>query len=288
MLFRSDPRDFALWKGSKPGEPSWPTPWGPGRPGWHLECSAMAHAYLGEAFDIHGGGLDLIFPHHENEIAQSEAAGYKFANIWMHNAWVTQSGEKMSKSLGNTMQVKELVKQVRGIELRFYLGGAHYRSMLEFSPEALQEAATNFQRIENFLIRAKEIVGDYEGVISDSVRSAFDDDLAVPQVLAHISEALRRGNTAITDDSKDSIKSAASEIRGALNILGCDPFDAAFGAGGQDLSEALDGVIQLALAQRAAARERKDFAASDAIRDGLAALGISIEDTPQGQRWSIK
>ena len=285
---KRDVRDFALWKGAKPGEPSWPTPWGDGRPGWHLECSAMAHSYLGQSFDIHGGGLDLIFPHHENEIAQSEAAGYGFANVWLHNAWVTQSGEKMSKSLGNTMQVKELVKQVRGIELRFYLGGAHYRSMLEFSPEALQEAATNFQRIENFLIRAKEIVGDYEGVISDSVRSAFDDDLAVPQVLAHISEALRRGNTAITDDSKDSIKSAASEIRGALNILGCDPFDAAFSAGGQDLSEALDGVIQLALAQRAAARERKDFAASDAIRDGLAALGISIEDTPQGQRWSIK
>ena len=285
---KRDVRDFALWKGAKPGEPSWPTPWGDGRPGWHLECSAMAHSYLGESFDIHGGGLDLIFPHHENEIAQSEAAGYGFANVWLHNAWVTQSGEKMSKSLGNTMQVKELVKQVRGIELRFYLGGAHYRSMLEFSPEALQEAATNFQRIENFLIRAKEIVGDYEGVISDSVRSAFDDDLAVPQVLAHISEALRRGNTAITDNSKDAIKSAASEIRGALNILGCDPFDAAFSAGGQDLSEALDGVIQLALAQRAAARERKDFAASDAIRDGLAALGISIEDTPQGQRWSIK
>ena len=285
---KRDVRDFALWKGAKPGEPSWPTPWGDGRPGWHLECSAMAHSYLGESFDIHGGGLDLIFPHHENEIAQSEAAGYGFANVWMHNAWVTQSGEKMSKSLGNTMQVKELVKQVRGIELRFYLGGAHYRSMLEFSPEALQEAATNFQRIENFLIRAKEIVGEYEGVISDSVRNAFDDDLAVPQVLAHISEALRRGNTAITDNSKDAINAAASEIRGALNILGCDPFDAAFGAGGQDLSEALDGVIQLALAQRAAARERKDFAASDAIRDGLAALGISIEDTPQGQRWSIK
>ena len=288
---KRDVRDFALWKGAKPGEPSWPTPWGDGRPGWHLECSAMAHSYLGESFDIHGGGLDLIFPHHENEIAQSEAAGYGFANVWMHNAWVTQSGEKMSKSLGNTMQVKELVKQVRGIELRFYLGGAHYRSMLEFSPEALQEAATNFQRIENFLIRAKEIVGDYEGVISDSVRSAFDDDLAVPQVLAHISEALRRGNTAITDDSKDSIKSAASEIRGALNILGCDPFDANFQGiltPGKNLSEALDGVIQLALAQRAAARERKDFAASDAIRDGLAALGISIEDTPQGQRWSLK
>ena len=286
--YKKDVRDFALWKGAKPGEPSWPTPWGDGRPGWHLECSAMAHSYLGESFDIHGGGLDLIFPHHENEIAQSEAAGYKFANVWMHNAWVTQSGEKMSKSLGNTMQVKELIKQVRGIELRFYLGSAHYRSMLEFSPEALQEAATNFQRIENFLVRAKEIVGDFEGVISASVKSAFDDDLAVPQVLAQISEALRRGNTAITENEKDSIKAAASEIRGALAILGCDPFDAAFNSGGKDLSEALDGVIQLALTQRAAARERKDFAASDAIRDGLAALGISIEDTPQGQRWTIK
>ena len=181
---KRDVRDFALWKGAKPGEPSWPTPWGDGRPGWHLECSAMAHSYLGESFDIHGGGLDLIFPHHENEIAQSEAAGYKFANIWMHNAWVTQSGEKMSKSLGNTMQVKELVKQVRGIELRFYLGSAHYRSMLEFSPEALQEAATNFQRIENFLNRAKELVGDFEGIISAPVKAAFDDDLEIGR--AHV------------------------------------------------------------------------------------------------------
>ena len=288
---KRDVRDFALWKGAKPGEPSWPTPWGDGRPGWHLECSAMAHSYLGESFDIHGGGLDLIFPHHENEIAQSEAAGYKFANIWMHNAWVTQSGEKMSKSLGNTMQVKELVKQVRGIELRFYLGSAHYRSMLEFSPEALQEAATNFQRIENFLNRAKELVGDFEGIISAPVKAAFDDDLAVPQVLAQISDALRRGNSAITENNQSQIKTAAAEIRGALNILGCDPFDASFAANSAasaDLTDALDGVIQLALAQRAAARDRKDFASSDAIRDGLAALGITIEDTPQGPRWTIK
>ena len=285
---KRDVRDFALWKSAKPGEPSWPTPWGNGRPGWHLECSAMAHEYLGEAFDIHGGGLDLIFPHLENEIAQSEAAGYKFANHWMHNAWVTQSGEKMSKSLGNTMQVRELIKQVRGIELRFYLGSAHYRSMLEFSPEALQEAATNFQRIENFLVRAQELVGNYEGEISAPVGAAFDDDLAVPQVLAQISDALRRGNSAITDNNQEQIKSAAAEIRGALQILGCDPFDAAFNSGGQDLSDVLDGVIQLALAQRQAARDRKDFAASDAIRDGLAALGIAIEDTAQGQRWSLK
>ena len=284
---KRDVRDFALWKAAKSGEPSWPTPWGAGRPGWHLECSAMAHAYLGEAFDIHGGGLDLIFPHHENEIAQSEAAGYKFANLWMHNAWVTQSGEKMSKSLGNTMQVRELIKQVRGIELRFYLGSAHYRSMLEFSPEALQEAATNFQRIENFLIRAKELVSDYQGVISNEVRAAFDEDLAVPQVLAQISDALRRGNSAITANNLGEVKDAAAEIRGALEILGCDPFDSAFASAGPDLTEALDGVIQLALAQRQAARDRKDFAASDEIRDGLAKLGITIEDTPQGQRWSF-
>jgi cysteinyl-tRNA synthetase len=284
---KRDVRDFALWKAAKNGEPSWPTPWGAGRPGWHLECSAMAHAYLGEAFDIHGGGLDLIFPHHENEIAQSEAAGYKFANIWMHNAWVTQSGEKMSKSLGNTMQVRELIKQVRGIELRFYLGSAHYRSMLEFSPEALQEAATNFQRIENFLIRAKELVGGYQGVISNSVRASFDEDLAVPQVLAQISDSLRRGNSAITANNLGEVKEAAAEIRGALEILGCDPFDSAFASSGPDLTDALVGVIQLALAQRQAARDRKDFASSDAIRDGLAALGIAIEDTAHGQRWSF-
>ena len=165
--YKRDPRDFALWKAAKPGDPSWPTPWGPGRPGWHLECSAMAHAYLGADFDIHGGGLDLIFPHHENEIAQSQAAGYGFAKLWMHNAWVTTSGEKMSKSLGNSLQVMEVIKRVRGIELRWYLGSAHYRSMLEFSFEALDESATAFRRIENFLKRAKEVVGEVHTVIAD-------------------------------------------------------------------------------------------------------------------------
>jgi cysteinyl-tRNA synthetase len=287
--FKKDPRDFALWKGAKAGEPSWPTPWGPGRPGWHLECSAMAHAYLGEDFDIHGGGLDLIFPHHENEIAQSEAAGYGFAKIWMHNAWVTTSGEKMSKSLGNTLQVKELLKSVRGIELRWYLGSAHYRSMLEFSPEALQESATAFRRIEGFLNNAQSILGkEIEPSLSPAVVAAFNNDLAVPEVLALISESLRAGNSAITSQDQKSIKSAASEIRGALAILGCDPFDSAFAQGASEKNDkALDGVIALALEQRKAARDRKDFAASDAIRDGLAALGILIEDTAQGPRWSI-
>ena len=287
--YKKDPRDFALWKAAKPGDPSWPTPWGAGRPGWHLECSAMAHSYLGEAFDIHGGGLDLIFPHHENEIAQSEAAGYAFAKRWMHNAWVTASGEKMSKSLGNSLQVAELLKTVRGIELRWYLGSAHYRSMLEFSHEALAESATAFRRIEGFLTRATEILGAQPTpVISQGFTDAMNDDLAVPTALAGISEALRLGNSAITSGDKAQISQSANEIRGALEILGCDPFDPVFvTSGGADLTDALDGVIQLALAQRTAARERKDFAASDQIRDGLAALGIIIEDTAQGPRWSI-
>ncbi len=288
--YKKDPRDFALWKAAKPGDPSWPTPWGPGRPGWHLECSAMAHSYLGEAFDIHGGGLDLIFPHHENEIAQSEAAGYAFAKRWLHNAWVTASGEKMSKSLGNSLQVHELLKTVRGIELRWYLGSAHYRSMLEFSHEALAESATAFKRIEGFLNRSVEILGvQPTPTISRTFTDAMNDDLAVPTALASISEALRTGNTAITAGDKPIIASAANEIRGALEVLGCDPFDPAFAGAGasEDLNSALDGVIQLALAQRTAARERKDFAASDQIRDGLAALGITIEDTAQGPRWSI-
>jgi cysteinyl-tRNA synthetase len=288
--YKKDPRDFALWKAAKPGDPSWPTPWGPGRPGWHLECSAMAHQYLGEAFDIHGGGLDLIFPHHENEIAQSEAAGFAFAKRWLHNAWVTASGEKMSKSLGNSLQVHELLKSVRGIELRWYLGSAHYRSMLEFSHEALAESATAFRRIEGFLTRSVEILGTQPTpVISQAFTDAMNDDLAVPTALASISEALRTGNSAITAGDQAVIASSANEIRGALEVLGCDPFDPAFAtaSAGEDMTAALDGVIQLALAQRTAARDRKDFAASDAIRDGLAALGITIEDTAQGPRWSI-
>jgi len=287
---KKDPRDFALWKAAKKGDPSWPTPWGPGRPGWHLECSAMAHQYLGESFDIHGGGLDLIFPHHENEIAQSEAAGYSFAKRWLHNAWVTASGEKMSKSLGNSLQVHELLKTVRGIELRWYLGSAHYRSMLEFSHEALAESATAFRRIEGFLNRSVEILGEQPTpVLSKAFRDAMNDDLAVPAALASISEALRAGNSAITAGDKAVIASSANEIRGALEILGCDPFDAVFATSGgsDDMTAALDGTIKLALEQRAAARERKDFAASDSIRDGLAALGITIEDTAQGPRWSI-
>ena len=284
LEFKKDPRDFALWKAAKKGEPSWPTPWGDGRPGWHLECSAMAHAYLGEAFDIHGGGLDLIFPHHENEIAQSNAAGYKFSNIWMHNAWVTTSGEKMSKSLGNSLQVAEILKKVRGIELRWYLGSAHYRSMLEFSFEALAESATSFKRVEAFLSRAESVLGkEVEILIAPEFAAAMNDDLAVPQALAFIAESMRIGNSSAED--KKVIAKTAGEIRGALSILGCDPKDAVF-AGSKSNDSAMDGLIKLALDQREAARLRKDFATADQIRDEIAALGITVEDTANGPRWS--
>lgn len=284
LKYKKDPRDFALWKAAKKGEPSWPTPWGDGRPGWHIECSAMAHAYLGESFDIHGGGLDLIFPHHENEIAQSASAGFGFANTWMHNAWVTTSGEKMSKSLGNSLQVVEILKKVRGIELRWYLGSAHYRSMLEFSFEALNESATAFKRIEAFLSRAEAILGKApEVLIADEFAKAMNDDLAVPQALAFIAESMRVGNSAAED--KKVIAKSAGEIRGALSILGCDPKDEAFKS--RDSNDAaIDGLIKLALEQRQAARERKDFAAADQIRDQIASLGITVEDTSNGPRWS--
>jgi cysteinyl-tRNA synthetase len=284
LKFKKDPRDFALWKAAKKGEPSWPTPWGDGRPGWHIECSAMAHAYLGESFDIHGGGLDLIFPHHENEIAQSASAGFGFANTWMHNAWVTTSGEKMSKSLGNSLQVIEILKKVRGIELRWYLGSAHYRSMLEFSFEALNESATAFKRIEAFLTRAEAILGKApEVLIADEFAKAMNDDLAVPQALAFIAESMRVGNSASED--KKVIAKTAGEIRGALSILGCDPKDDAFKSSNSH-DAAIDGLIKLALEQRQAARERKDFAAADQIRDQIASLGITVEDTSNGPRWS--
>ena len=245
----------------------------------------MAAAYLGDEFDIHGGGLDLIFPHHENEIAQSEAAGQKFARRWMHNAWVTTSGEKMSKSLGNSLQVMEVLKRVRGIELRWYLGSAHYRSMLEFSFEALDESATAFRRIENFLIRVKETGAIIEKVIDPAFADAMNDDLAVPQGLALISEWLRTGNSALTKG--ESALNEASLIRGALDILGCDPFDPNYGTQVKSLDAAVDGLIALLLEQRESARDRKDFKAADAIRDRIIAMGIHIEDTPSGPRWSV-
>ena len=301
---KRDPRDFALWKGAKSakpgglaagtadhGEPQWATPWGPGRPGWHLECSAMASRYLGSAFDIHGGGMDLLFPHHENEIAQSKAAGDAFAQYWMHNAWVTTSGEKMSKSLGNSLLVSEVVKRVRPVELRFYLGSAHYRSMLEFSDEALAESAAGYRRIEGFLRRSEEALGDGPGAtgLPPAFAAALDDDLGVPQALAVVYDTVRAGNAALAEGDNGAARRARDEVVAMLDVLGVNPYAEPWAAASDDgaARRALGPLVDVVLAQRQAARERKDFAVADALRDGLASSGIVVEDTPTGARWSL-
>jgi len=286
---KRDPRDFALWKGWKketePETAAWPSPWGPGRPGWHIECSAMAGKYLGHAFDIHGGGVDLRFPHHENEQAQSRAAGHPFASYWMHNAWITTAGEKMSKSLGNSLLIPEVLKRVRGIELRYYLVAAHYRSHVEFSFEALDEAAQGFQRIENFLDRA----GSTErGEIPAAFATAMDDDLGTPAAVAVLYDAVREGNRQLAA-GEDATVSAAS-VRAMLDVLGLDPLDPSWpSSGGSDakLTGAVDALVARLLEQRAEAREAKDFATADAIRDTIKAAGIEVEDTPQGPKWTL-
>jgi len=297
---KRDPRDFALWKAHKEGEPetaSWDTPWGRGRPGWHLECSAMVGKYLGPEFDIHGGGLDLRFPHHENELAQSCAAGDGFARYWMHNGWVTLGGEKMSKSLGNTALVDEVVQRVRPVELRYYLVAPHYRSMIEFTDAALDEAAAGYRRIESFVKRAAERVGavgmDSDGgtvdpTIPDAFRAALDDDLGTPAAIAAVHDAVRDGNTALAEDDDAATAAALGAVRGMLGVLGLDPLDPQWDTGSDDrLAQATDGLVALALEQRQAARARKDFAAADAIRDQLTTLGVSVEDTPHGPRWEL-
>src|SRR4051794_12624606 len=291
---KRDPRDFALWKAHKDGEPetaSWDTPWGRGRPGWHLECSAMVRKYLGAEFDIHGGGLDLRFPHHENEQAQSRAAGDPFARYWLHNAWVTLGGEKMSKSLGNTALVDEVVRRVRPVELRYYLVAPHYRSTIEFTEAALEESAAAFRRIESFVRRAAERVGAESGkpVLPAEFTAALDDDLGTPAAVAAVHEAVREGNSALAAGDDEAVAGALGSVRAMLGVLGLDPLDPqwARAGGGGRLAEVTDGLVSLALEQRAAARARKDYAAADAIRDQLGALGVQVEDTPQGPRWEL-
>jgi cysteinyl-tRNA synthetase len=293
---KRDPRDFALWKGHKSTEPStasWPSPWGRGRPGWHIECSAMASKYLGESFDIHGGGLDLRFPHHENEQAQSRAAGFGFAQTWMHNAWITTAGEKMSKSLGNSLVVPAVLQRVRAIELRYYMVSAHYRSHVEFSFEALDEAAAGFQRIEHFLSRAQEVLGSVElGVACAEFEAAMDDDLSTPAAFAAIHDVVREGNKALTSGEQNALRGAAGSVRGMLAVLGLDPLDPCWTRGGGDdedaLRSAVDALVGHLLSQRQEARAAKDFATADAIRDQIKAAGIEIEDGPQGSSWSLR
>ena len=282
---KHDPRDFALWKSAKPGEPSWPTPWGRGRPGWHLECSAMATKYLGPTFDIHGGGLDLVFPHHENERAQSLAAGDGFARYWLHNGLLHMAGEKMSKSLGNTLQVREIIKQWRPVDVRYYLGAAHYRSVMEFSPAALDEAAAAYKRIENFIEKASESVEPHVGSVPDAFGRAMDDDLGVPAALGVLHETVRAGNTALAEGAKETAREALGGVVAMSRVLGIDPAEWTTTS---DLTPVLDALVQVALAQREAARQRKDYAASDAIRDQLAAAGVVVEDTAEGPRWSLR
>jgi cysteinyl-tRNA synthetase len=254
----------------------------------------MLRKYLGRTIDIHGGGIDLIFPHHENEIAQSKSLGDEFARYWLHNAWVTMAHEKMSKSLGNSVLVSDMAKRHRPIVLRYYLGSPHYRSTIEYSEESIAEAATGFERIEQFLTRAIEVTGQIEPTtVPAAFAAAMDDDLGVPQAIAAVHQAVRAGNTALAAGEKNVAAVIVGELRAMLGVLGLDPLAepwAQQGAAGQDgagLRTAVDGLIALTLEQRQAARERRDFAASDAIRNQLAALGITIEDTAAGPRWTL-
>ena len=284
---KRDPRDFALWKGHKEGEPvtaSWPSPWGRGRPGWHIECSAMAGKYLGDAFDIHGGGVDLRFPHHENEQAQSRAAGRDFAAYWLHNAWITTAGEKMSKSLGNSLVVPAVLERVRGVELRYYMVASHYRSTVEFSFEALDEAAAGYRRIEGFLERAGQ---HPDGAASaptwpEAFGAAMDDDLGTPAAVAVLHDTVRRGNKLLAEGHDASTE--RGEVVAMLRVLGLEPEPS---YAGSDLRGVVDALVGGLLEQRAEARASKDFATADAIRDRIAAAGVVVEDTPTGPVWSV-
>lgn len=290
---KRDPRDFTMWKAAKPGEPSWPTPWGDGRPGWHIECTAMATKYLGAEFDIHCGGLDLQFPHHENEIAQAHAAGDPFARYWMHNGWVTMSGEKMSKSLGNVLSIPNVLTKVRPVELRYYLGSAHYRSMLEYSEASLQEAAAGYRRIESFLHRVAELnAGEIEkGEVTDAFTAAMDDDLGVPAALAEVHNAVRAGNSAVDKGDTAEATAIAGQVRAMTAILGVDPYAPQWRDRDQSNDAALaalDVLIADALRRRELARADKDWATADQVRDQLNAAGIDIVDTADGAKWSLR
>ncbi len=294
---KRDPRDFALWKGYKDGEPttaSWSSPWGAGRPGWHLECSAMVTKYLGTEFDIHGGGLDLRFPHHENEMAQSQAAGHGFANFWMHNGMVTYAGEKMSKSIGNTVSPAEMLELAPARVVRYYLGQAQYRSVLDYQPTSLQEAAAAVERIDGFISRALRAtmtqdgaVGSFSyGTVPDAFAAAMDDDLNVPQALAVLHETVRAGNTALTAGQLDDARQALASVTDMMRVLGLN--DTAAPAVDEGATVALGVLVEAQLEARAQARAAKDWAASDAIRDTLAAAGVVVEDGPDGASWSLK
>ena len=295
---KRDPRDFALWKAAKPTEPStasWQSTWGRGRPGWHLECSAMSRRYLGEAFDIHGGGIDLRFPHHENEQAQSHGAGWPFASLWVHNAWVTMKGEKMSKSLGNSLVVADILQRVPAPVLRFALGTVHHRSTVEYSEETIHAAAAAWERISGFVQRAGEVASVTvsevaERAVPQAFAAALDNDLNVAGGLAVVYERMKVGNQALADGSEGEVREALLDVRAMLDILGLDPASPQWHSeeaetGGKD--KALDVLVNHLIEQREQARSAKDWATADSIRDGLATAGIVVEDGADGARWHI-
>jgi cysteinyl-tRNA synthetase len=294
---KRDPRDFALWKGHKPEEPSsaaWPSKWGAGRPGWHIECSAMASRYLGPQFDIHGGGLDLRFPHHENEIAQSAAAGNPFATYWVHNGLVNVEGQKMSKSLGNSVYAADLLAAARPLVVRYYLGSAHYRSTIDYHDGALLEAEAALERIEVFLSRADRRLagtrfsGSGAPLVPEEFAQAMDDDLAVPQALGVLHERVRAGNAALDAEDLGAAAAVRGEVIAMADVLGINPLDPSWQSAATGPSAtALETLVERLLDDRNFARGRKEFAAADRIREALGAAGIQIEDTPTGTHWSL-
>ena len=294
---KRDPHDFALWKGAKPGEPasaSWDSPWGAGRPGWHIECSAMSRRYLGGDFDIHGGGLDLRFPHHENELAQSTAAGDGFARYWVHNGLVTVGDQKMSKSIGNVLLADEVLADRDPLVVRYALAGAHYRSSLDISASSFAEAEAALERIRGFLDRAVRTLRDdtvdlrVTAEIPDRFAAAMDDDLGVPQALAVLHETVRAGNAALEAGDRDAALRAFADVAAMTGVLGIDPFDPMWRSDTGDAhATALDALVQTMITQRADARATKDWATADRIRDAVAAAGITLEDTPDGTHWSL-
>jgi cysteinyl-tRNA synthetase len=282
---KKDPRDFALWKGRKDSEPttaSWDSPWGAGRPGWHIECSAMATRYLGSGFDIHGGGLDLRFPHHENELAQSRAAGDEFATTWLHNGLVTMNGQKMSKSVGNVMGADELLAQTDSATARYFLLASHYRSTMDVHDGSLAEAAAAWDRVRGFARRTADLV-TAAAEVPDAFASAMDDDLAVPAALAIVHDTVRAGNTALDASDDAAVVVRANEVAAMLDVLGLD-----IGANSDHATHAALGtLIDRLITERNRARSDKDWATADRIRDDIDAAGITLEDGADTTRWSI-
>jgi cysteinyl-tRNA synthetase len=292
---KRNPQDFALWKGAKPDEPSdaiWASPWGAGRPGWHIECSAMARRYLGPEFDIHGGGLDLRFPHHENELAQSTAAGDGFAQYWVHNGLVTVDGQKMSKSLGNFTLASDVLAAHDPLVVRYALASAHYRSSLDLSESSWTEAEAALGRIRAFLERGERLAKPRWGEAKEGLPTEFwdamNDDLAVPRALAVIHESIRAGNALLDAGDHDAARQLVSDVSQMTLVLGLNPLSPEWrSADGGAATSALDTLVQTMITQRAQARADKDWATADRIRDAIAAAGIALEDTADGTHWSI-